>query len=74
MQEIRLSVEGMKCEGCESRVENAIGTLDGVKSVEANHNENTVKVVADDSVFVKEVADCIADLDYIVGEIITIAL
>ena len=46
MKELELKVEGMVCSGCENRVKNAISIIDGVETVEANHETGIVKVVA----------------------------
>jgi len=43
-----LAVTGMSCDGCERTVENALTTLGGVTRVEADHDGDTVEVVADD--------------------------
>ena len=50
MERKTLSVAGMSCNGCEQNVTNALTTLDGVNRVEADHEDDTVEVVADDSV------------------------
>lgn len=38
------TIEGMHCEGCEQRVEKRLSTLDGVRSVDADHEAGTAKV------------------------------
>lgn len=38
------SVQGMSCGGCEQNVEDAVGQLNGVDSVEADHTAGTVTV------------------------------
>ena len=43
--EIVLNVNGMMCAHCEARVNKVIGAIDGVESVVANHETNTVKIV-----------------------------
>lgn len=43
------AVSGMKCVHCKANVENAIQTLDGVTSVEANIDEKNVAVDYDDA-------------------------
>ena len=47
MKETILKVKGMACEGCENRIQNALKTIEGVETVVANHNDGTVKVMAD---------------------------
>lgn len=42
------TVTGMSCGGCEENVENSVGELDGVSTVEADHESETVEVEADD--------------------------
>ena len=50
MERKTLSVTGMSCNGCERNVENALRSLDGVSRVEADHQDDTVDIVVDDSV------------------------
>ncbi|PSP84819.1 heavy metal transporter [Halobacteriales archaeon QS_1_68_17] len=50
MERKTLSVTGMSCNGCEQNVENALQSLDGVSRVEADHQDDTVDIVVDDSV------------------------
>lgn len=44
MKEMILKVEGMACEGCENRIQNAIKNMEGVEKVVANHKEGTVMI------------------------------
>ncbi len=39
-----ISVDGMMCPHCEKRVEDALGKIDGVVSVKADHNKKEVRV------------------------------
>lgn len=64
MQKISLKVEGMKCGGCENRVKNVVGAVDGVKSVDASYKDKIVNVIAEDSASVDEVKEVIADLGF----------
>ncbi|MFB6168106.1 MAG: heavy-metal-associated domain-containing protein [Haloferacaceae archaeon] len=50
MRRETIPVTGMSCTGCEQNVESALGTLDGISRVEADHEADTVEVVADDEV------------------------
>lgn len=43
-----ISVADMACNGCEESVENALRTLDGVDRVDADHEADTVELVAED--------------------------
>lgn len=38
MKELKLKVSGMVCGGCENRVKTALSEINGVESVDANHN------------------------------------
>ena len=44
MKETTIKVKGMMCEGCENRIKNALGEVEGIKEVEANHNTGLVKI------------------------------
>ncbi len=50
MKRETLSVTGMSCTGCEQNVESALGNIDGVTRVEADHDGNTVEIVAEEDV------------------------
>ena len=38
MKETIIKVEGMVCNGCENRVQNALKNIDGVENVVADHD------------------------------------
>jgi len=59
-----LSVTGMSCGGCEQNVTDALEALDGVDSVEADNESDTVEVVADESVSDDEIRTAIEDAGY----------
>lgn len=42
-----IAVTGMGCEGCADIVENAIGDVDGVESVSADHETGVVEYAGD---------------------------
>lgn len=48
MPKTTLTIEGMSCTGCSSRVEEGLSKLDGVRSAEADHEAGraTVTLVA----------------------------
>lgn len=50
MTERTLTVSGMSCGGCEQNVEDALAALDGVTSVEADHEGDAVELATDGSV------------------------
>lgn len=68
MNEIIINVEGMHCEGCERRVNNALSEIDGVKEVKADHNNGTVTIKTDSEIDIDEVKEIIDDLGYEVKE------
>ena len=57
------TVTGMACDGCEANVESALGELDGVETVEADHERDTVEVSAAD-VSTSDLAAAIEDAGY----------
>lgn len=59
-----LSVDGMACGGCEDTVESALQALDGVNRVEANHEGDSVEVVADDAVGDADLHAAVEDAGY----------
>ena len=64
MERKTLSVAGMSCGGCEQNVTNALTNLDGVNRVEADHEDDSVEVVADDSVSDDDVRAAIEQAGY----------
>ena len=68
MKEIELKVNGMVCGGCENRVQNAVSLIDGVESVVADHNTNTVKITTNKEVDLNIIKEKIQDLDFEVVE------
>jgi len=59
-----LSVTGMSCGGCEQNVEDALGALEGVTGVEADHEDDTVEVSAEAGVSEAEIHAAIEDEGY----------
>ncbi len=47
LKTIEITVEGMTCTGCEQSIENALGSLEGVTAVEADHQAGLTKVTYD---------------------------
>ncbi|MBW3650451.1 MAG: heavy-metal-associated domain-containing protein [Actinobacteria bacterium] len=54
MTPLSLTLSGMSCAGCEQRIANVLGRLDGVGSVQADHRERTVRLDYDPSVVTPE--------------------
>ncbi|PSQ19213.1 heavy metal transporter [Halobacteriales archaeon QS_8_69_26] len=59
-----IRVTGMACGGCEQNVESALGKVEGVTRVDADHEEGAVEVVADDDVTDEDVEATIEDAGY----------
>ncbi len=68
MNEIIFNVEGMMCNGCENRVQNALQTIDGVEKVVANHVDGTVTVTLNNDIDKSVIKDKLEDLGYEVKE------
>lgn len=59
-----LSVAGLSCTGCEENVTDALTALDGVTEVDADHESDTVEIVADESVTDEAIHAAIDDAGY----------
>jgi len=59
-----LAVSGMACGGCEQNVEDALADIEGVTSVDANHEGDAVELVADEGVADDEIREAIEDAGY----------
>lgn len=68
MKELVISVEGMVCNGCENRVENALMQINGVQKVYPDHNKGIVKVILKDDISKNIIKEKIEDLGFIVKE------
>lgn len=64
MNELKLKVNGMMCEGCENRIKNALSTLEGVEKVEANHKTGEVKVICNKQIDMSVIAEKIDDIGF----------
>lgn len=63
MKEIILKVQGMECEGCENRIQNALRNMEGIQNVVANHKEGTVTVTANENL-INDIKEKIEDLGF----------
>lgn len=68
MKELELKVEGMHCVGCENRIKNVVGNIDGVKEVKANHETGIVRIISKKDIDKSEVKNKIENLDFKVVE------
>ena len=64
MKEIIIKVEGMVCGGCEKSVQNAVKTIKGIKNVVANYKEETVSILAKESVNIREIIEKIETIGF----------
>lgn len=64
MKELIFKVNGMVCEGCENRIKNAIGTLDEIEIVEANHITGIVKVTSNKEIKREKIEEIIKDIGF----------
>ncbi len=64
MEKLVFVVEGMMCNGCENRVQNALKTLEGVEEVVANHKTGTVTVTAKGEIDKNIIKEKLEDIGY----------
>ncbi len=68
MKETIIKVEGMVCNGCENRVQNALKNIDGVENVVADHTTGTVRVTSKDEVSENTMKEKIIDIGFEIKE------
>ena len=64
MKELVINVEGMVCNGCENRVQNALKTIEGVEKVVANHTKGNVLITCKNEVDEKTLKEKIEDIGF----------
>lgn len=64
MKETIIKVEGMVCNGCESRVKNVLKNIHGVEDVEADHTTGTVIVTSKEEVLENVMKEKIQDIGF----------
>ncbi len=64
--EVVLKVEGMHCEGCENRIQNAVSKIDGVEEVKASHEKKEVKLTIESEEVLPSVKEKLDDLGFTV--------
>ncbi len=57
-------VEGMHCEHCAKKVENALKTLEGVLKVKVNLNSKEVVIISKETIADEKLREIIESLDY----------
>lgn len=68
MQELVIKVDGMACSGCENRIQNAVGQIEGVEKVIANHKNGTVIVTLNQDINQDLVKEKIEEIGFEVKE------
>ena len=64
MKETVIKVNGMVCNGCENRVQNALKTINGIENVVADHNKGIVTVTANENVSEDAMKEKIEDIGF----------
>ncbi|MBR3255331.1 MAG: heavy-metal-associated domain-containing protein [Clostridia bacterium] len=64
MKELVLNVKGMMCGGCENRVKNVLGEIEGVKNVTADHTTGKVVVTYENDISKETISSAIEDIGY----------
>ena len=64
MKETIIKVEGMVCNGCENRVQNALKNIEGVENVIADHVSGTVTVTSKEEVAESVMKEKIEDIGF----------
>ena len=68
MKETIIKVEGMVCNGCENRIQNALKNIEGIENVVADHISGTVKVTSKNEVTEESMKEKIEDIGFEVKE------
>jgi copper chaperone CopZ len=68
MKGLKLKINGMMCGGCENRVKNALSEIDGVESVEADHNTGIVVINSKKDLDIAKIKEQIIDIGYEIVE------
>lgn len=68
MKELEIKINGMVCGGCENRVKTALSTIEGIESVEANHNTGIVTIKTEKDLDMVQIKERIVDLGFEIVE------
>ncbi len=68
MKETIIKVNGMVCNGCENRVQNALKNIEGIENVVADHNTGIVKITSKNEVSESLMKEKIIDIGFEVKE------
>lgn len=64
MKTVKLSVEGMHCDGCVSRVEAALGRVPGTENVDVSLDGGAAEVQAEDSATEEAFVEAVEEAGY----------
>lgn len=64
MKEIIIKVEGMVCNGCENRVQNALKNIEGVENVVADYTTGTVTITGKNEISENTLKEKIEDIGF----------
>ncbi len=64
MKKTIIKVEGMVCNGCENRVQNALKTIEGVENVVADHTKGIVTIESNEEVTENVMKEKIEDIGF----------
>ena len=68
MKELLIKVDGMHCEGCEKRIQNALKNLDEIKKAIANYKKGTVNIILKKEISEVKIKEVIEDIGFFVKE------
>ncbi len=68
MKELLIKVDGMHCEGCEKRIQNALKNLDEIKKAIANYKKGTVNIILKKEISKVKIKEIIEDIGFFVKE------
>lgn len=63
-----MNIAGMVCDGCSKRIEKALQDVNGILSVQANHENGTVLVTTNESIEKELIEQRIIELGFEVKE------
>ena len=64
MKETILKVNGIECGGCENRIKNALSTIEGIESVDADYKTGIVKVKSNEEITKEQMEETIEDIGF----------
>ena len=68
MKETIIKVNGMVCNGCENRVQNALQTIEGIEKVVADHTKGIVTITSKEEVEKSIMEEKIEDIGFEVAK------